>query len=149
MPERPTIEEVLAGLEAHRTEPLGGSAALLLARAVAQAPRVAGPGPLDRAAGQAFALTLLDAWATYEDRDRPEEVSGAAVAAAVEAAGRDAQSLEDPREAPPLALAAVGEALSAYHGALEVGASGRARELVQRRIALALAYMVSALRVLP
>jgi hypothetical protein len=149
MPERATIEEVLAGLAARRTRPPDGSAALLLTRAVAQAHLVAGPGPVDRAACEAFALTLRDAWATYEDRDGPREVSDAVLAAAVEAAGRDVPSPEDPRAAPPLALAAVGEALSAYHGALEVGASGRARELVQRRIALALAHIVRMLRVLP
>jgi hypothetical protein len=149
MPDRRTIEEVLAGLAARRTPRYDSSAALLLTRAVGQAHLVAGPGPVDRTACEAFALTLRDAWATYEDRPRPEEVADAVVAAAVEAAGRDTLPLHDPHEAPPLALAAVGDALGAYHGALEVGATGAARELVQRRVAVALAYMVWMLRVLP
>jgi hypothetical protein len=149
MPDHRTIEEVLAGLATRRTAGSEASAVLLLTRAVAQAHRVAGPGPVDRPACEAFALTLRNAWATYEDRTRPEEVSDAVIAAAVEEAGRDAPEPHDPREAPPLALAAVGDALGAYHGALEVGASGRARELVQRRVAIALAFMVRMLRVLP
>jgi hypothetical protein len=119
---RQQIDRALASLEpaSRDAETFSGSAALRLTRVVANA----GSWPVD-----VLALALRDAWATFEDRDDPADVPDAAVADAVEAVAGDG--------ADPVAM--VGEALSCYHGAIDLGIPDRARDEVRRRVAIALA----------
>jgi hypothetical protein len=152
---RAEIDQVLASLAASATRIrdderfadlfADGSAARRLARVVAHAQLWTGPEPPDVTHGRALAVALRQVWATYEDRRYPEDVDDAHVAAAVAAALEGAE-LPDPAHAPSRAIAAVGEALGAYHGSLELGVTARARDHVRERVAVALGYMLWTLR---
>ena len=117
-----------------------GSPALRLTRVVAHAHVWGG----DDISSFALVLALRHAWAAYDDRRDPASVSDRGVADAVEAAASETLHLDDRADAPLLAVALIGDALGAYHGAIELGIPGQAREVVRSKVAIALAYAIGA-----
>jgi hypothetical protein len=155
--ERPTPEQVaavLADVEADKpvmaNDPRlrdlirrGESAARQMTRVISHAPLWRRVDNSDVLLLEALAAGVRGALARFSATlEAPHGLDDDGTRDAVVDALEQAGPLADAGDGPSFVLGSLGEALSAYHGGIDLGDSSAARETVQYRLSLALSYAV-------
>jgi hypothetical protein len=121
----------------------GDSAARKMTRIISRAPLWSQEDGSDVLTLEALAAGVREALTRFSATlSAPHGLDEEAVRDAVSDALEQAGPLVRVEDGPSFVLGALGEALSAYHGSINLGDVEAARETVQHRIALALSYAV-------